>query len=187
MNLWFINLKCYAKFRVALIYVIVSHVSSVTCYSADMDESLFDGIHFDRPLEDDDDDDIYGSRGSEFETESLGSSSTDEDEQIWPVMAPQRQLRKRRHVSTSEESSTDVDTEEIPMWFHHGPFKYNSRVAVLALPGFVLALLFAGELWVLYHHQNHHNFIIIVIIIIIIIFIIVINTTNSCCCYCIFE
>jgi len=110
--------------------------------------SLFGGIQFDRLADDDDDDDFYGSRGSEFETESLSSSSTDEgDEQMWAAPAPQRQLRKRRHVSTSEDSSTDM--EEMPTWFHHGPFRYNGRMAVLALPGFVLALLFSGELLVI--------------------------------------
>ena len=114
----------------------------------DMAGSLFGRIPFDRlgDEDDDDDDDMYGSRGSEFETESLGSSSTDEDERIWPILPPQRQLRKRRHVSTSEESSSDVDAEETPTWFYHGPFKYNGHIAVLALPGSVLALLFAGEL-----------------------------------------
>jgi len=119
-----------------------------------MAESLFGGIHFDRLADsyyddDDDDDDVYGSRGSEFETESLGSSSSVDEEAesvAWPVLPPQRQLRKRRHVSTSDDSSSDVDTEETQMWFFHGPFKYNGRIGVLALPGSVLALLFAGEL-----------------------------------------
>jgi len=121
---------------------------------ADMAESLFGGIRFDRLAdsyydEDDDDDDVYGSRASEFETESLSSSSDEEAElEAWPVMLSlaQRQLRKRRHISTSEDSSTDVDMEETPMWFFHGPFKYNGRIGVLALPGSMLALLFAGEL-----------------------------------------
>jgi len=108
--------------------------------------SLFGGIQLDRLGEDEDDEDIYGSRGSEFETESLGSSSSEVDEQPWPVLPEQRQLRKRRHVTSSEDSSTDVDADEIPTWFHHGPFKYNGRMAVLALPGTVLALLFSGEL-----------------------------------------
>jgi len=115
-----------------------------------MARSLFGGIQFDRladPDDVDDEDDIYRYRDdSDFETESLDSSSTEEEVQMWPVVAPQRQLRKRRHVSTSEESSTDPDTEETGTWFYHGPFKYNRRIAVLALPGSVLALLFAGEL-----------------------------------------
>ena len=111
-----------------------------------MAHSLFGRIPFDRLADEDDDDDIYGSRGSNFDTESLGSSSTDEDEVLQPAPTPQRQLRKRRHVSTSEDSSTDMEMEEVPTWFCHGPFKYNGRVAVLALPGAVLALLFSGEL-----------------------------------------
>jgi len=115
-----------------------------------MESSLFGEIPFDRFADDIDDDnaddDIYGSRGSEFETESLSSSSTDDNEPMWAVMPQQRQLRKRRHVSTSEDSSTDMDAEEIPTWFYHGAFKYNGRMAVLALPGSVLALLFSGEL-----------------------------------------
>ena len=121
------------------------------CCSAGMASSLFGGIQLDRlaDVDDyDDEDDIYRYHDdSEFETESLGSSSTDEEEvEMWPVVPPQRLLRKRRHVSTSEESSADVDTEETPTWFYRGAFKYNGRIAVLALPGSVLALLFAGEL-----------------------------------------
>ena len=118
------------------------------CCDAGMESSLFGGIPFDRLGDaDDDDDEIYGNRSSEFETESLGSSSTDEDMPTWAAPPPQqRLLRKRRHVSTSEESSTDVDADELPTWFFHGPFKYNGRMAVLALPGSVLALLFSGEL-----------------------------------------
>jgi len=114
-----------------------------------MEESLFGGIRFDRLGDalDDDDDDVYGSRGSEFETESLGSSSTDDEDELVPAMlSPSHQLRRRRQPSTSEESSTDVDAEETPTWFYHGLFKYNGRMAVLALPGFILALLFSGEL-----------------------------------------
>jgi len=123
------------------------------CNDVDMEESLFGGIRFDRlgeELDEDDDDDIYGSRRSEFETESLGSSSTDDEEPLTAVLPPSRQVRRRRHVSTSEESSTDADMEETPTWFYHGPFKYNGRIAVLALPGFVLALLFSGELLVIH-------------------------------------
>jgi len=118
-----------------------------------MGESLFGGIRFDRLADAyDDDEDIYESRGSEFETESLGSSSTDEDDQMLATWSAPQLVRKRRHVSTSEDSSTDVDTEEVPTWFHHGQFKYNGRMAVLALPGFVLALLFSGEMLVLLFH-----------------------------------
>jgi len=64
------------------------------------EESLFGGIRFDRlgdALDDDDydDDEVYGSRGSEFETESLGSSSTEEEEEQIPSFTPpSRQLRK---------------------------------------------------------------------------------------------
>jgi len=59
-------------------------------------------------------------------------------------------VRRRRHVSTSDESSTDDAVDETPTWFYHGPFKYNGRMAVLALPGFLLAVLFSGELSVIY-------------------------------------
>jgi len=63
------------------------------------EESLFGGIRLDRlgdALDDDDydDDEVYGSRGSEFETESLGSSSTEEEEEQIPSFTPSRQLRK---------------------------------------------------------------------------------------------
>jgi len=64
------------------------------------EESLFGRIRFDRlgdALDDDDydDDEVYGSRGSEFETESLGSSSTEEEEEQIPSFTPpSRQLRK---------------------------------------------------------------------------------------------
>ena len=64
------------------------------------EESLFGGIRFDRlgdAFDDDDydDDEVYGSRGSEFETESLGSSSTEEEEEQIPSFTPpSRQLRK---------------------------------------------------------------------------------------------
>jgi len=60
-----------------------------------MEESLFGGIRFDRfgdALDNDDDDDAYGSRGSEFETESLGSSSTDEDEPLPAMLDPSHHL-----------------------------------------------------------------------------------------------
>jgi len=118
-----------------------------------MEESLFGGIRFDRLADAMEDDDDIFSRGSEFETESLSSSSLDEDDQIWRVLPePQRQPRKRRHVSTSEDSSSDLEPDEIPTWFFHGPFKYNGRMAILALPGLVLALLFSGELLVICVH-----------------------------------
>jgi len=120
-----------------------------------MEESLFAGVRFDRLREglddDDDDDDVYGSRGSEFETESLGSSSTTDDdgEEMAAMLGPSHKVRRRRPPSTSEDSSTDVDAEETPTWFYHGPFKYNGRMAVLALPGLALALQFSGELLVI--------------------------------------
>lgn len=113
-------------------------------------DSLFGNVPFDRlaDLEADEIDDGSYSSDSQFETEPLDSSSSDGDERSSQLLSsPERLVYRRRHPSSvSDESSlSDVNASDIPNWFCNGPFKYNGRVAMLALPGLILVLLFSGE------------------------------------------
>ena len=93
------------------------------------------------------DDISEGSDDSQFETEPLESSSSeDERRSLARLMSSGHVYRRQPASSVSDESSVDeLNVSDEPNWFVNGPFKYNGRVAMLALPGFLLVLLFSGE------------------------------------------
>lgn len=125
--------------------------------------AFFGNIPFDRlgDLETDDIDDNGSceSSDSQFDTEPLDSSSSNCDNLSLPS-SPERTVRKRHAMSTASDDSNYSDLyadNELMNWFINGPFKYNVRVAAIALPGLVLVLLFSGELLVLNFFLNVYS------------------------------
>ena len=127
-----------------------SPFSSIPCDRfADLESANEIDSYADYDEEEVEDDGSYDSEDSQFETEPLDSSSTDDEPRSSSVSTPERELHRRRcrTPSVSDDSSGvgDVNSSDIPSWFYDGRFKYNGRVTVIALPGLAMVLLFSGE------------------------------------------